>query len=106
MKKMVMMLVMVVMMAMNISVANAAEIGEYERNAILRGTYEVVDVTPRTVKSVSLKEWTDPDMWGNQYRLYWYNTSDADGSVDQELVLLKHHMDKAERKAWKDAHKK
>lgn len=105
MKKMMMVVMMMFVMAMNTTVANAAVIGEYEKNAILKGTYEVVDVTPRTVKSVSLKEWSEPDIFGNQYRLYWY-TDVADGERSEELVLLKHHMDKKERKAWRDANKK
>ena len=106
MKKMVMMLVMVVMMAMNITVANAAVIGEYEKNAILNGTYEVVSHKSFTnVEGVSMKEWSEPDWFGNQYRLYWY-TDGTDGRNDQELVMLKYHMTRQELKAYKKANKK
>ena len=106
MKKMIMVVMMMFVMAMNITVANAAVIGEYEKNAILNGTYEVVSHKSFTnVEGVSMKEWSEPDLFGNQYRLYWY-TDGTDGRNDQELVMLKYHMTRQELKAYKKANKK
>ena len=106
MKKMIMVVMMMFVMAMNITVANAAVIGEYEKNAILNGTYEVVSHKSFTnVEGVSMKEWSEPDLFGNLYRLYWY-TDGTDGRNDQELVMLKYHMTRQELKAYKKANKK
>ena len=105
MKRFMVIVMMVMCMAMNVTVANAAVIGEYETRCILDGTYEVTDKLPRSIDHVNMKEWTDPDVFGNQYRLYRY-ADDSEGERSESLVCLKHHMTRAERKAWKDAHKK
>lgn len=106
MKRFMVIVMMVVMMAMEMTtVANAAVIGEYETRCILDGTYEVTDKLPRSIDHVNMKEWTEPDMFGNQYRLYWY-ADDTEGERSERLVCLKHHMTRAERKAYKKANKK
>ena len=86
-------LIAVVMMMVAMSnVAFGATIGEYEKSMILKGQFEVVDLN----KKASLSKWTEPDLFGNQYRLYTY---DLAGS--EEIVCLKHHCDKEEAKQIK-----
>lgn len=97
MKKMMIMAMAVVMMMFASSNAYAREIGEYEKNMILNGKFEVVDLN----KKASLSEWTDPDLFGNQYRLYTYKTGDT-----EEIVCLKHHCDRQEARQIKAASKK
>ena len=91
-------LIAVVMMMVAMSnVAFGATIGEYEKAMILKGQFEVVDLN----KKASLSKWTEPDIFGNQYRLYTY---DLAGS--EEIVCLKHHCDKEEAKQIKANAKK
>ena len=92
MKKMFVILMMV--LAMN-NVAFGATIGEYESKAILDGTYEVMTKYP-SVEGLNTDTWTDPDVFGNQYRVYTYMESGK-----TKLVCLKHHVSRAERKAMK-----
>ena len=87
MKKMIAMVMMMCVIMSN--VAFGATIGEYEKDMILKGQFEVVDLN----KKASLSKWTEPDLFGNQYRLYTY---DLAGS--EEIVCLKHHCDKEEAK--------
>ena len=87
MKKMIAMVMMMCVVMCN--VAFGATIGEYEKSMILKGQFEVVDLN----KKASLSKWTEPDLFGNQYRLYTY---DLAGS--EEIVCLKHHCDKEEAK--------
>lgn len=94
MKKIIAVIMMCVAMS---NVALGATIGEYEKSMILKGQFEVVDLN----KKASLSKWTEPDLFGNQYRLYTY---DLAGS--EEIVCLKHHCDKEEAKQIKANAKK
>ena len=92
MKKLMMVVMMVVMMmSMGIN-TYAKEIGEYEKDQILKGNFEMVDLN----KKASLSEWTEPDLFGNQYRLYTYKVGEK-----EEIVCLKHHCTKEEAKRIK-----
>lgn len=93
MKKIMLAVMMSVMLS---NVAFGATLGEYEKNGIVMGTYEVVDIT----KKATLSEWSEPDLFGNQYRLYEYT---ANGT--KEIVCLKHHCSKKELKEMKAARK-
>lgn len=95
MKKVMMMAAVITMLAS--SNVYAREIGEYERSNILKGTYEVVDLNSKA----TLSEWSEPDLFGNQYRLFTYKTGDT-----EEVVCLKYHTTKEERKLLKAAKKK
>lgn len=102
MKKMIAMIMMMVIVMSNVAFAatpstNSA-LGEYEKSAILDGTYEVV--TLKEGHKAAFNKWSDPDLFGNQYRLYAYN---EEGEL--KIVALKHHTTKAERKALKEAKK-
>lgn len=87
----------VVMMMSASSNVYAREIGEYEKNMILNGTFEVVDLN----KKANLSEWSEPDLFGNQFRLYTYATGDS-----EEIVCLKHHCSREEAKQIEAASKK
>ena len=100
MKKVIAMIVMMVVMMTAGNTANAAVFGEYEKNAVLNGTYEIVDKAPSRV-NVKAISWSDPDLFRNQYRLYTY--TDSEGNLD--FVILKHHMSKEEIKSWKKSRK-
>lgn len=97
MKKMMIMAMAVVMTISMGTNAYAKEIGAFESDMILRGNYEVVELN----KKASMSEWSEPDLFGNQYRLYTYITGDA-----EEVVCLKHHCTREEAKSIKAAAKK
>ena len=95
MKRIVMLAMVFVMVFSSVSFAGD-KIGEYEMNCIVNQTYEICDLN----KNASLGKWTDPDIFGNQYRLYIYA---EDGS--NKVVCVKHHASKEERTAVKAAKK-
>lgn len=89
MKKIIAIIMMCVAMS---NVAFGATIGNYEKDQILKGNFEVVDLNTKA----SLSQWTEPDFWGNQYRLYTYETGGT-----EEIVCLRHHCTKEEAKTIK-----
>ena len=95
MKKMIIATMMGIVMMNN--VAFGATIGEYEKDMLVKGAFEVVDLN----KKATLSEWTEPDFWGNQYRLYVYNIGGT-----EEIVCLRHHCTKEEAKTIKARSKK
>ena len=95
MRKLIAMVMVCVAMMSN--VAFGATIGEYEKDMILKGQFEVVDLNTKA----SLSKWTEPDLFGNQYRLYTYNLGES-----EEIVCLKHHCSKQEAKQIKANAKK
>ena len=94
MRKLIAVIMMMVAMS---NVAFGATIGEYEKDQILKGNFEVVDLNTKA----SLSKWTEPDLFGNQYRLYTYAIGDT-----EEIVCLKHHCSKEEAKQIKANAKK
>lgn len=97
MKKMITAIMVGIMMMSMGTTAYAKEIGAFESDMILRGNYEVVELN----KKATMSEWSEPDLFGNQYRLYTYITGDA-----EEVVCLKHHCTREEAKSIKAAAKK
>ena len=95
MRKLIAMVMICVAMMSN--VAFGATIGSYEKDQILKGNFEVVDLNTKA----SLSQWTEPDFWGNQYRLYTYTIGDT-----EEIVCLRHHCTKEEAKQIKANAKK
>lgn len=95
MKKMIAMVMMMCVVMSN--VAFGATIGEYEKDQLIKGNFEVVDLN----KKATLSEWTEPDFWGNQYRLYTYTIGGT-----EEIVCLRHHCTKEEAKQIKANAKK
>lgn len=94
MKKLI---VTVMMMVVLSNVAFGATFGEYEKMRVLEGTYQVMDKYP-SAKGLNTDTWTEPDAFGNQYRIYTYMEAGQ-----QKLVCLKHHVTRAERKEMKSA---
>ena len=63
MKKMIAMVMMMCVVMSN--VAFGATIGEYEKDQLIRGNFEVVDLNTKA----TLSEWTEPDL----HLYHWWN---------------------------------
>lgn len=88
-KIMATMAVIIMVMALNVEAAFAASLGRYEYDQLASGKFVVVELN----KNATLNEWTDPDFFGNQYRLYMRTVGDK-----EEVVCIKHHCSWEERR--------